>query len=89
MSAHAFSLLDSYIYGFALQEATLPLGDTEEETAEVAEMMMAQLPTGEFPPLTEFSVMHVLHPGYNHGNEFGFGLELILDGLETRAQAAS
>ena len=36
MAAHAFSVLDSYIYGFALQEATLPFGDTEEETAEVA-----------------------------------------------------
>ncbi len=36
MAAHAFSLLDSYIYGFALQEATLPLGETEEETAGVA-----------------------------------------------------
>ena len=28
LAAHAFSALDSYIYGFALQEATLPLGDT-------------------------------------------------------------
>ena len=44
MTAHAFSLLDSYIYGFALQEATLPLGETEEETAEVARTMMAEVP---------------------------------------------
>ena len=35
LAAHAFSALDSYIYGFALQEATLPLGETEEETAEL------------------------------------------------------
>src|SRR3954469_19218258 len=39
LAAHAFSALDSYIYGFALQEATLPFGDTEEETVEVAKMM--------------------------------------------------
>ena len=32
MAAHAFSALDCYIYGFALQEATLPFADTEEET---------------------------------------------------------
>ena len=41
LAAHAFSALDSYIYGFALQEATLPLGDTEQETAKVAKMMLA------------------------------------------------
>ncbi|MDR3648594.1 MAG: TetR/AcrR family transcriptional regulator [Acidimicrobiales bacterium] len=82
MAAHAFSLLDSYIYGFALQEATLPLGETAEETAEVAKMMLAQLPTDAYPHLTEFSVGHVLQPGYNFGDEFAFGLDLILDGLE-------
>jgi AcrR family transcriptional regulator len=82
MAAHAFSVLDSYIYGFALQEATLPLGDTEEETAEVARMMMAQFPPDQYPHLTEFSIEHVLQPGYDFGDEFDFGLDLILDGLE-------
>ena len=87
MTAHAFSALDSYIYGFALQEATLPLGDTEEETAEVAQMMMAQVPADEYPHLTEFTVEHVLQPGYDYGNEFEFGLDLILDGLEKTRDA--
>lgn len=82
MTAHAFSALDSYIYGFALQEATLPLGDTEAETAEVATMMMAQVPAEVYPYLTEFTVEHILKPGYDYGDEFGFGLELLLDGLE-------
>ena len=82
MAAHAFSALDSYIYGFALQEATLPLGDTEEETAEVARTMLAQVPTDEYPNLTELTVKHILQPGYNYGDEFSFGLDLILDGLE-------
>jgi hypothetical protein len=83
MTAHAFSPLDSYIYGFAMQEATLPLGETEAETAEVASLMMAQLSTEEYPHLTEFSTEHVLQPGYDYGDEFRFGLELILDGLES------
>jgi hypothetical protein len=63
MAAHAFSALDSCIYGFALQEATLPLGESEAETVEVAHMMMAQLPADEYPYLTEFTVGHVLQPG--------------------------
>jgi AcrR family transcriptional regulator len=88
LTAHAFSALDSYIYGFALQEATLPLGDTEEETAEVAQMMMAQVPADEYPHLTEFSVEHILQPGYDYGDEFEFGLDLILDGLEKTREAA-
>lgn len=80
MAAHAFSLLDSYVYGFALQEATLPF-DTAEQTAEVAEMILSSLQPGEYPHLTELAVEHVLKPGYDYGNEFGFGLDLILDGL--------
>jgi AcrR family transcriptional regulator len=81
MAAHAYSALDSYIYGFALQEASLPF-DTEEETAEVAEMIFKQFPANEYPHLTELTVEHVLQPGYDYGNEFEFGLDLILDGLE-------
>ncbi|MEA2502119.1 MAG: hypothetical protein QOD01_2230 [Actinomycetota bacterium] len=81
MAAHAYSALDSYIYGFALQEASLPF-DTEEETAEVAEMIFKQFPADEYPHLTELTVEHVLQPGYDYGNEFEFGLDLILDGLE-------
>ncbi len=81
LAAHAFSALDSYTYGFALQEAALPF-DTPEETAELAEMIMAQFPAGEYPHLAELTVGHVLQPGYDYGNEFEFGLGLILDGLE-------
>ena len=88
MTAHAFSALDSYIYGFALQEATLPLGDTEEETVEVAQAMMAQVPADEYSHLTEFTTEHVLRPGYDYGDEFEFGLDLILDGLEKIRDAA-
>ncbi len=85
LAAHAFSALDSYIYGFALQEASLPF-DTGEETAELAQMILAQFPANEYPHLAQLTNEHVLQPGYDYGNEFEFGLELILDGLE-RARA--
>lgn len=81
LAAHAFSLIDSYIYGFALQEAALPLA-TEEQSAEVAEAMMAQLAVAEFPYLAELTVEHVMQPGYQYSNEFTIGLDLVLDSLE-------
>jgi AcrR family transcriptional regulator len=49
LAAHAYSALDSYIYGFAMQEPSLPF-DTPQQTAEVAQTIMAQLPAGEYPP---------------------------------------
>ncbi len=80
MTAHAYSLLDSYIYGFALQEfVSLPFN--KETAPEVAERMLAKSPTDRYPYLTELAIEHVLQPGYDYGNEFEYGLELILDGL--------
>ena len=79
-TAHAFALLDSYIYGFALSEASLPINGPEP-VAEVAESMMRQYLATTYPHLNEFSTEHILQPGYDFGAEFGFGLDLILDGL--------
>jgi AcrR family transcriptional regulator len=81
LAAHAYSLLDAYIYGFALQESSLPF-DTPEETAALASSIMDGFPADAFPYLTEIAVEHVMRPGYDYGNEYQFGLELILDGLE-------
>lgn len=86
LTAHAISAIDSYVYGFAMQDKTMPF-TTEEETAAMAQIMLAQLPTAEFPYLAEFTAKHVLKPGYFYGNEFIFGLEILLDGLE-RARGA-
>src|SRR5215475_11166143 len=87
MTAHAYSLLDSYIYGFALQEASLPFG-TGEEAAHVAHQISAQFASGQYPYLTEMAVEHVLRPGYDFGDEFVIGLDLILDGLAAAARRA-
>jgi AcrR family transcriptional regulator len=84
LTAHAYSLLDSYIYGFALQEASLPFG-TEEETAQVTREIAVTMPAGEYPHLAEMAARHVLQPGYQYGSEFETGLDLILDALERAA----
>lgn len=81
LAAHAYSLLDSYIYGFALQQASLPF-KASEETVEVVENIRERFPAGAYPYLTEMAVQHVLRPRYDYADEFEFGLDLILDGLE-------
>jgi AcrR family transcriptional regulator len=81
LTAHAYAALDSYVYGFALQEVTLPF-ESGEQTQELAATMMEQFPTGEYPHLVELAVEHVMRPGYSFADEFGFGLDLLLDGLE-------
>jgi len=86
LAAHAYALLDSYIYGFALQEASLPF-DTGEDTAELAQAMLEQFPVGEYPNLAEFTFNHVLQPGYDYGSEYEYGLNLILDGLDRDLRA--
>jgi hypothetical protein len=84
LTAHAYSLLDSYIYGFALQEASLPFG-TAEETGQVTQEIAGQFAADQYPHLTELATGHVLQPGYHYGNEFEIGLDLILDALERAA----
>ena len=81
LAAHAFAALDSYIYGFALQERSLAFG-TPEETSELAKAFLLQFPTKEYPYLARLTMEHVLQPGYDYADEYEFGLDLILDGLE-------
>ncbi|SEE44627.1 TetR/AcrR family transcriptional regulator C-terminal domain-containing protein [Jiangella alba] len=80
LAAHAVSVIDSYLYGFVLQELSLPFtGDGD--IGEVTDGIRAGLPEGAYPHLMELMTTHVLEPGYDYGDEFGFGLALILDGL--------
>jgi AcrR family transcriptional regulator len=80
MTAHCYALLDSYIYGFALQEASLPF-EGAGTVADVAEPMMLQFPADAYPHLVEMTTEYVLQPGYDFGNEFEFGLGVILDAI--------
>jgi AcrR family transcriptional regulator len=87
LAAHAYSVLDSYVYGFALTKLNLPF-DSSAEVAEVAEDMLQPFPVNEYPNLVEFITEHALKPGYDYGDEFDYGLELVLDGLESALGAA-
>jgi AcrR family transcriptional regulator len=85
MAGHAMSVVDSYVRGFALQEASLPMNDTGG-IGETTESIMEQdhMMSHAFPNLADMAVELILQPGYAYGNEFQFGLSLILDGLEAR-----
>jgi AcrR family transcriptional regulator len=80
MTAHAYALIDSYVYGFALQEASLPFKGPET-VGEVAKPMLQQFPNGQYPHFVEMATEYVLQPGYDFGDEFDFGLTVILDAL--------
>ncbi len=80
MTAHAYALLDSYVYGFALSETALPINGPET-VAEVAEAMQERHPLDAYPHLAEFSRAHIMRPDYDFGAEFQFGLDVVLDGL--------
>lgn len=85
LAAHAYSVMDSYIYGFALEEAALPF--TPHDVGEAVEGYLVQFRPEDYPHLVEMAQEHVLKPGYDYGDEFEFGMELILDGLERRLAA--
>jgi AcrR family transcriptional regulator len=80
MAAHAFSVIDAYVYGFALQQIIIPL-QSKEQTTQVGESILRQL-AGQYPHLAEMITKHAMKPGYDYSKEFEFGLDLILDGLE-------
>ena len=79
-TAHAYAVLDAFVYGFAVQEASLPFDDPEG-VPDVAAPMVEMMADGTYPHLVEFATEHVLKPGYDFGVEFDFGLDLVLDGL--------
>ena len=85
LTAHGYATLDSFVYGFALEEANLP-GRGGPELADVAEDLSDAL--ASYLTLATFTRDWVLQPGYSFGDSFEFGLDLIIDGLE-RAAARS
>ncbi len=94
MAIHAYSVQDAYIYGFALQEKSLPFESAEEsaavaeeqvrEFAELADERQFGALAEEFPYLAEVVAGHVAKVGYDFAAEFEYGLDLILDALDKR-----
>jgi AcrR family transcriptional regulator len=97
LAIQAYSVQDAYIYGFALQEKSLPFESADEgaavaeeqvrEFAELAEERQMGTLADEFPYLAEVVAGHVAKVGYDFAVAFAYGLDLILDALEQRRVA--
>lgn len=86
-ATHANWLLDSYVYGFALQSTALPFTDAEDFADRAEDLYLPQLPPEEFPYLRE-SATGLVTAGYDPGAEFTVGLDLILDALASLLRAS-
>ncbi|HEX8767120.1 MAG TPA: TetR/AcrR family transcriptional regulator [Jatrophihabitans sp.] len=80
LTAHAYALIDSYLYGFALQEAALPF-EGPDGVDEVAASVMPLMTPEAYPHLVDMTTSYYLRPGYDFGAEFEFGMGLLLDAL--------
>ena len=80
-ATHANWLLNSYVYGHALQAASLPFDTADELAGMTEEVYLPQLPAEEFPYLNE-SAATLVAGGYDPATEFMFGLDLVLSALE-------
>jgi AcrR family transcriptional regulator len=87
MVAHAYSLMDGYVYGFALTKMNLPF-DATDDISEMAETMLEPFPEGQYPNLVAFITEHAMRPGYDFANEFEWGLDVVLDGIEREGPTA-
>jgi hypothetical protein len=81
MTAHAFSVLDSYIYGFGRQSLNISAGG-DMAPEEMAELFLQAIPADEYRHLREMVVEYAMKAGYDESTDFEFGLDLILDGLQ-------
>ena len=78
--AHAYAVVDAFVYGFVLQETTLPFDSGAEAADLVSAGPLAEL-VGAYPNMAWFAENVVLAPGYTFAREFEPGLELVLDGV--------
>lgn len=80
LADHAWNAIDSHIYGFTLQKLNFPFAP--EEYAEVAKAYIDQIPVEQYPYLNGMS-REVIDGKHDGLQDFAFGLDLLLDGLES------
>ncbi len=82
--AHAYAVVDAFVYGFVLQEATLPFDSGDEAAAMIRDGGFGEFLTTH-PNMAWFAEQVILAPGYSFEREFEAGLDLVLGALERAA----
>ena len=82
---HGYHALDSHILGFTLWEMghSIP----REEAADFVATFLREFPVEEYPYLAEHVEQHFRESSLDGEDEFEFGLDLILDGLDKTSEA--
>jgi AcrR family transcriptional regulator len=88
LTHHAYHALDSHITGFTLWQVSMPF-DTRAELLDMADTFVSSVPADEYPYVVEHARQHLAPSDGEGASDFGFGLELILDGLERLRDAES
>ncbi|MGO2110463.1 MAG: TetR/AcrR family transcriptional regulator C-terminal domain-containing protein [Pseudoclavibacter sp.] len=81
LAAHAASLVDAYVYGFALTERNLPFDPATGASDYAAEVDVAW---EHYPHLAGLVGELTGDGDYSFSDEFEIGLDIILDALERR-----
>lgn len=82
-SAHAYAILDAFVYGFALQEAMLEAVGVADDSAGVA----GGMDLARYPRVAELATAYIQAEAYPFTASFDVGLRVILDGIEHAADA--
>lgn len=80
MADHVWNALDSHIYGFTLQKLNFPFD--EAEYADAAKQYVSMLPAETYPYLHRLT-HHVIDGDHNGIHDFEFGLDLLLNSLDS------
>lgn len=89
--AHGVAATDAFVFGFVLQETTLPLGGdlpTGGNLNQASDEIISPLSPEHYPALTRFTMEHVMRPGYDFGDTFDVGIRVIVEGIESLGRAA-
>jgi len=80
MTHHAYHALESHTVGYVLW--VLPYLALSKERPDLAERFLEDLPTTDMPHLVEHVNEHINPSEKDDFDEFEFGLDVLLDGLE-------
>lgn len=85
-ATRANAILDSYTYGFALQEASLPFG-SPDELEEVAQDIITLMPPDQYPHLRQTAI-ELAEANFDFSDQFELGLDMILEVLDQLRNSA-